>query len=163
MTMSATLQVVGNVIQGQPVTCIVTVSNSSGASVNVTSVQPKIRPINSPFITTAVVASPQQSLANAGASQFNVAVPAAGSTVFAFQAVALGPMVATGQQQQGSTPATVTTDITSSDGSVISPVPQWLAPANPQFGQPPGSPPNASFAFGGSLQFNQGKNSSLGL
>lgn len=162
--LTAALQVVGNVIQNQPVTCVVTVSNSGAASVNVTSVVPKLTPNNGPYKATAVAVPPSQAVAATSGSQQQVAVGAGASVVFTFQVVPLGATVATGQPQQGSRAALVEAVVTSDDGFTCTSVPQWLAPAGPQFGQPPGSPPNASpGAYGGMLQFNRGTNSAMAL
>lgn len=162
MALTASLQVVGNVIANRPSTCVLTVSNSGVDAVNVTSIQPTVSPSGGPFVIGPITVSPAQALASTSGMQQQVAVPGGGSVSFPFSVVAYSGSVETGLPQQPSLAWTLGANCTGSDGSVFSPQPQFVAIAQPQFGQPPGSPPNVSSSRG-ELQFNLGSNSAFFL
>lgn len=165
MTMSASLSIVGNPIENQPSTCVLTVSNSGVANVNVTGISPRMdrQSGHRPVKFGEVFAAPGFSLSTSNSiNQMSVSVAAGGSTVFSFSVIAFGGAVGTGLPVQPENLFYITADVVSDDGSEFSAPAQAYAPANPQFGQPPGSPPNANPAvFGGELQFNQASNSAL--
>lgn len=169
MAMTAALTVVGNCIVNSPTTCTITISNSGGSAVNVTSIQPKvflgdtvINPIAGAVSFSPIFVPVGQAIANTAGFQNSIQVGAGGSATVSFQLVVLGPVKDVGMAQGG--PAFyVSADINSDDGSVFSPIPQALAVAKPQFGEPRPIPNASATQFGGALQFNQGGNSALAL
>lgn len=164
MAMYATLSIVGNPIVNQPSTCVLVVTNTGASTVNVTGISPKVLPVGSPVRVSAVQVAPQTANASVGGSQVQVAVLASSTATFTFQVIAYGHAVSTGTAADASGSYLIGADISADDPSYFSPVPQVLAPANPAFGQPPGSPPNvAPPAYGGELQFNRPSNTVLAL
>lgn len=161
MAMSATLQMVGNPIVGQPSTFVLTVSNSGGATVNVIGINPRATQVGAPLNFSPVFAAPGFSGVNPGTNnEFIVPVLASGSATFTFSVVCMGQQASTGLPAQPSNQFYITADVNSDDGSQFAPASMPYFPANAQFGVG-GSANNVSKV--GQLQFNQGANTVLAL
>jgi hypothetical protein len=148
MAMTATLvQTETAILSSGGTTFVLTVANSSGSQVNVNSIQPTITTQNGlplgpslPCNIGAIVApGSQPSVAQVGGSQFNVPVPATGSTIFTFNIQFFGPAINGGPTQPSSV-FLVAATVQSSDGSVFSSnalIVDLNTPVWGQFGSPP--------------------------
>lgn len=170
MAMSATLSVVGNVIVGRPATCVLTISNSGNDAVNVTSISPKVfvggtvvAGASGPARVSPVFVPVNQAVASTTGMQNSIQVGSASSVNVTFQFIAEGPTDSAAQAANGGASYLVGADITASDGSVFSPVPQSVAVAPPQNGRPAPAPNSSATTYGGQLLFNLGANSALAL
>lgn len=165
MTMTATLTQALPAIAGNDTNYVLTVFNSSGSAVNVNSINPTVtapngRPTTSCLIG-AIGAPPGFSTAIVGATQFNVAVPANGSTSFPYSIQFNGPLV-TGAPATPASQFVVGAVVQSSDGSVFTPPALTVNLNSPVYGLSPGSPPNTSPVVP-SLNFTTPANSALAL
>lgn len=163
MTITCTLQQPLNAIAGNDTNFVLTVSNSAGTPVNVLGINPYVKsPSGLPSTACAIgfpAAPPGFSAAILGATQYNVPVPANGSTAFGFSIQFYGPLV-TGTPTAPLSQFVVGCIVNSSDGSVALSPPLSVDLNSPVFGLPPGSPPNA-FPLVSSLNFSAPANSGL--
>lgn len=164
MTMTATLQQTQTAQMGMPTPFVLTVLNSSGAPVNVNSIQPFVTTLNGSPATCARAAGPWPTvgtgIATVGGSQWNVQVPANGSVAFSFLVAFFGPAI-TGALADPVQQYYVTANVQTSDGSVFTPPPVLVAPNQPQLGvinAPAYTPP-----LYGQLNFLYPSQSSLAL
>lgn len=116
MAMTATISLSPTtVLINQPTNLVLTISNSSGGAVNVTSIHP--------YAYYTGSSAPYDPTVNIGVFNIgqgaNITVPASGSLSFAAPAVFFAP--STGQYGAGSGTYSVTAICQSSDGSVFSP------------------------------------------
>lgn len=162
MAVSASVAIVGNAIVNQPVTVVVTLSNTGGSAVNVVSVQPVLRPGSHSSIISPIFVPVNQAIAETNGFQNTIQLPATTGTAYAtFQVICPGPAVQTGQRQQGGPAYQVGADCALDDGTVFSAPLIPLPFAGVQFGAPELNPNAPSGSVGGELQFNSGQNSAL--
>jgi hypothetical protein len=119
MATTSTLQVVGNVIAGQPFTMILTVTNNAGSDVTITGINPYALPNTVPCYFKPPAFPP-------GATS---TVTASGGTLtVGLTGVIYSPQTP-GTGMAGSS-CQVTVDVVTSDGAVSSAVPQWISVAS---------------------------------
>jgi hypothetical protein len=140
------------------------VINPTGAAINVTSINPTVRTPSGVAASANIVgpfASTTTSVPQVGGSQFNVQVPANSTVNFPFQISFFGTALA------GSGPATPTPvfsvgcDCYGSDAATFSAPPLTVSLNRPNFGPPPGVPPNKAPVVPGGLDFSTPANSGL--
>lgn len=146
MAMSALLTQQYQANFGSPTNFTAAITNTSGATVNVNSIQPMATEKNGARAACCnfgtVAAPPGTSIAQVGGSQFNVAVLAGATVYFQFSASFFGGAVA-GATALGNNVYLVSVMCQSSDGSVFQSPSLSVELNQPQFGLSPGSPPNA--------------------
>lgn len=163
MATTASVAVVGNAIVNQPVTVLVTITNTGASAVNVVSIQPHLLPGGHTSIFTSIFVPPNQAVASTTGLQNTIQVGASSTVYATFQVIAPSPVVQTGRPQQGGPAYQVSVDCALDDGTVFSSTFVPIPFSGVQFGGPTVNPNATATAFGGMLQFNSGANSALAL
>lgn len=163
MAMTATVAPAGPAIVNQPVTVVVTISNSGASAVNVSSIQPHLLPGGHSSIVSSVFVPPNQAVVTTTGMQQSIQVGASGTAYVTFQVIAPIAVVGTGRPQQGGPNYQVSVDCALDDGTVFAAPFVPIPFAGVKFGAPNLNPNAPSGSIGGELQFNSGQNSALAL